>query len=99
MSETMVLIWALLAGLLLGTMYFVGLWWTVNKGLASPRPAQWFIGSLLLRLTVLLSGFYFVAGDDWRRLVTCLLGFIIARVLVIRVTGKLSMEGAGHASQ
>ena len=99
MSETMALMLALLAGLLLGAVYFVGLWWTVNKGLTSSRPAQWFVVSLLLRLGLVLSGFYLVVGDDWRRLVACLCGFVIARVAVVRVTGKLPLQGVGHASQ
>lgn len=98
MSEGMALTLALLAGLLLGAMYFVGLWWTVQRGLASARPAQWFILSLLLRLGIVLAGFYFVAGDDWQRLLACLTGLIIARVIVIRWTGKSSAKRIGHAS-
>ncbi len=98
MSEGMALTLALLAGLLLGAVYFVGLWWTVQRGLASARPAQWFILSLLLRLGIVLAGFYFVAGDDWQRLLACLAGLIVARVIVIRRTGKSSAKGVGHAS-
>lgn len=99
MNDVMLLTLALLAGLLLGAMYFIGLWWTVQKGLASTCPAQWFIVSLLLRLALVLTGFYFVAGDDWRKLLACLCGIVIARALVIRATGRLSIKGAGHASQ
>src|SRR5512135_370678 len=97
MSDLLLLVLAALAGMLLGAMYFGGLWWTVKKGLASPRPAQWFIVSLLLRLGLALLGFYFVAGDDWKKLLACLLGFVIARVIVIRLTGTPVAEGASHA--
>src|SRR5512135_767773 len=97
MTDGMRLALVLLAGMLLGAIYFGGLWWTVRKGLASPRPAQWFIVSLLLRLGLTLLGFYFVAGDDWKKLLACLLGFVIARVIVIRLTGTPIAEGAGHA--
>ena len=41
--------WRSLAGALLGAFFFGGLWWTVQKGVASERPALWFLGSLLLR--------------------------------------------------
>lgn len=99
MNETMALMLALLAGLLLGAMYFVGLWWTVRKGLPSPRPALWFSVSMLLRVTLTLAGFYFVAGDDWQRLLVCLAGFVIARIIVIRITGMNDGQGVGHASQ
>lgn len=95
MNDMMLLAPALIAGMLLGAIYFGGLWWTVRKILASPRPAQWLIVSLLLRLGFTLPGFYLVAGADWKRLLACLLGFIIARVIVIRLAGIL-ME-ASHA--
>ncbi len=97
MNEGTQLTLVLFAGMLLGTMYFAGLWWTVKKGLVSPKPAQWFIVSLLLRVGVTLLGFYFVAGDDWKRLLACLLGFVIARIIVIRLTDAPLAKGAGHA--
>ena len=94
MIEMILLAAAPLAGMLLGAMYFGGLWWTVKKGLASPKPARWFIVSLVVRLGITLLGFYFVASADWKRLLACLLGFVIARVIVIRLTGSLSPRGA-----
>ena len=48
MNEILNLILALAAGFLLGVIFFGGLWWTVQKGLSSRRPAFWFLGSLLL---------------------------------------------------
>jgi len=74
------------AGFLLGTIFFGGLWWTVHKGIFSTRPAFWFIGSRLLRMSVVLVGFYFVGRGDWQRLVACLIGFILARLIVMRLT-------------
>jgi F1F0 ATPase subunit 2 len=97
MSDMMLLALTPFAGMLLGAMYFGGLWWTVRKGLASPRPAQWFIFSLLLRLGLTLSGFYFVAGNDWKKMLACLLGFIVARIIVIRLTEMPIAKGAGDA--
>ena len=73
-------------GLLLGIIYFGGLWWTVHHAVVSARPASWFFGSLLLRVGLTLGGFYLAAGDDWKRPVACLLGFIAARSIVIRLT-------------
>jgi F1F0 ATPase subunit 2 len=42
--------------------------------------------SLLLRTGVALSGFYLVGRDSWERLVVCLAGFLIARLIVTRLT-------------
>jgi F1F0 ATPase subunit 2 len=91
MSETLNLISALVAGFLLGAIFFGGLWWTIQKGLSSKRPAFWFIGSLLLRTSTAVVGFYIVSGNHWERLLICLLGFFIARRITIRLT-KLPEE-------
>jgi F1F0 ATPase subunit 2 len=87
MSEAPLLVMTLLAGALLGAIFFGGLWWTVRRGLSSRRPAMLFLGSMLLRTVTALAGFYFVSQGDWRRLLACLLGFFIARVAVTRMAG------------
>ena len=48
--------------------FFGGLWWTVRKSLVSSQPAVWVFCSLLLRMGVTMTGFYFVSGADWQRL-------------------------------
>lgn len=77
---------ALMAGMVLGTIFFVGLWWTVRKGLSSTHPAPWFIGSLMLRTSIILAGFYIVSDGHWERLLVCLLGFSIVRPIVTLLT-------------
>jgi F1F0 ATPase subunit 2 len=86
MNNFLILALALVAGLLLGTIFFGGLWWTVRKSVSSEHPALWFLGSMLLRMSLVLTGFYFVGRGDWQRLIVCLLGFIIARFIVMRLT-------------
>ena len=86
MNETLLLILAGLAGAALGAIFFGGLWWTVRKGVSSPRPALWFFGSLLARISIVMAGFYFVGSGQWERLVAALLGFIVARLIVMRLT-------------
>lgn len=77
---------AFVAGLVLGAIFFGGLWWTVRRGLTTAQPALWFLGSLLLRTSIALVGFFLVAGSEWGRWLTCLLGFIVARLMVHRLT-------------
>ena len=86
MNNYLFLVFALAAGLLLGAIFFGGLWWTVRKGVFSKSPALWFLGSMLLRMSLVLAGFYFVGRGNWQRLVACLVGFIIARHIVMRLT-------------
>lgn len=75
-----------LAGLALGAVFFGGLWWTARRGAASPRPALWFLGSLVLRMGIVLPGFLVVAGGRWERMFACLIGFLVARGVVMRIT-------------
>ncbi len=84
MSDILTLVLALNGGALLGVFFFGGLWWTVHKGVVSERPALWFLGSLLLRTSLILAGFYLVSQGHWSRLVACLVGFLVARILVVR---------------
>ena len=86
MSKILNLVPALLSGLLLGAMFFGGLWWTVRKGVSSARPARWFFGSLLLRTSLTLAGFYVVSDGHWERLLICLVGFTMARPIVTQLT-------------
>jgi F1F0 ATPase subunit 2 len=86
MNDLVALAAALTAGLTLGVIFFAGLWWTVIRGVSSSRPALWFICSKLLRMAIVLGGFYLVGGDRWERWLACLLGFGLARVVVWRLT-------------
>ncbi len=86
MIETLAWILAWLAGGVLGAFFFGGLWWTIRKGVVSQQPALWFLGSLLIRMSVTLAGFYFASGGRWERLLACLLGFIMARLAVTWLT-------------
>jgi F1F0 ATPase subunit 2 len=87
-SDSPALAVALLAGAMLGVFFFGGLWWSVQRGVSSERPGLWFFGSLLLRNIMTLAGFYFVSQGHWSRLMTCLLGFMLARVIVVRRLGR-----------
>ena len=101
MNDLMSLAPALAAGVLLGTLFFGGLWWTVRKGVSSQRPALWFFGSTMLRMSITLAGFYFVGGENWERWLLCLLGFILARLVVRWLTassGKNQLSPAPEAS-
>jgi F1F0 ATPase subunit 2 len=84
MSETFACLPALAAGLLLGAMFFGGLWWTVRRAISSSVPAAWFLGSMLLRTSLTAAGFYYAAAGQWQKLVACLIGFIAVRMFITR---------------
>jgi F1F0 ATPase subunit 2 len=92
------LVSAWMAGCFLGAIFYGGLWWTVRRGVTSARPALWFFTSLLTRVALTLSGFYFVSGGQWQRALLCLIGFVMARVAVTWMTRTSHGETVGHAS-
>jgi F1F0 ATPase subunit 2 len=85
MNEQLILAGSLLVGLLLGAFFYGGLWWTIQ----ARSPSQWsgllFAGSLLLRMAIAVTGFYLVSHGDWRKLLACLAGFLLARIAVTRL--------------
>jgi F1F0 ATPase subunit 2 len=99
MHDLLTLAPAGVAGLALGAVFFGGLWWTVRKGVVSRHPAAWFLGSLMARTALLLGGFYWVAGDHWDRLLACLLGVTLARLIVTRFTGPPLERGSAPANE
>ena len=86
MNEISNLIWAFIVGLLLGILFFGGLWITVKKIINSKTPGLLMVGSFVLRITIVLAGFYFIGLGDWKKLVVCLIGFTVARFAVIYYT-------------
>jgi len=112
MNQTWILLFSFVTGGMLGVIFFAGLWLTVRTVNANQSThwflSYWFSGhlfivSLLLRMSIVLAGLYFVGNGDWKRLLICLFGFVIARFVVIRMTSlrrardhtKGSME-VGH---
>jgi len=99
MNDTLALALALVAGSVLGGIFFGGLWWTIRNGVSSDRPAIWFFGSFLVRMTIVLAGFYLIArSHQWQRLVMCLVGFVMARLIVTWLT-RPRLENAGRPGQ
>lgn len=86
MSEVVGWAVALGVGAVLGAVFFGGLWWTVQRGAVSASPGRWFLGSFVLRSALVLAGFYAVGADQPTRLGLCLLGFLLARFAVLRLT-------------
>lgn len=97
-NEILLGLLAWLAGLLLGAIFFGGLWWTVRKSLSSQRPALWLLPSLMLRMSITLAGFYFISDGHWQPLLICLFGFIMARLAVTWLTRSFE-ENQTHPVQ
>jgi F1F0 ATPase subunit 2 len=72
--------------MVLGTMFFGGLWWTVNRALGATAPALWFGLSALARMAVVIGGLYCFARLGLPSLIACFCGLLIARGAVKHFT-------------
>jgi len=79
--DTTLLVLAFFAGALLGAGYFAGLWLTVCRMPKARSPYRLYGFSLLLRLVLLLAGFYLLALRGAAVLLAGGLGFMMARQL------------------
>jgi len=84
MTESLKVSGAILGGFALGVFFFVGLWWTVRRGVISVQPAVLFLGSMVFRTLAVMAGFYCLGRGDWRNIVGSLAGFVLARLFVTR---------------
>jgi F1F0 ATPase subunit 2 len=71
-------------GLLLGGLFFAGLWWTVRRGVSSRKAALWFAASYLVRVGLLAIGLYVLAHDSAVRGLAACVGVMVARIAVAR---------------
>jgi F1F0 ATPase subunit 2 len=74
-----------LCGVILGGIFFVGLWWTVRRALLSTRPGVLLSVSFLLRMGTLCIGFLLLGRSQWQYFLSCLCGLLCARMLTLRI--------------
>lgn len=75
---------AFLPGVALGIFYFGSLWITVRQLPTTAYPVRLFLGSWFGRMIVTLLGFYLVMHGQWQRVLICLGGFVVARIMLTR---------------
>ena len=105
MNETLIFTAMWVAGVILGTIFFGGLWLTVQKGVSSIQPSVWFLLSLIIRMGITVAGFYYLSHGRWQRLLPIVIGFFTARFIITRIIGKpdkqitSTSKGNRHAPQ
>lgn len=71
-----------LAGLAMGSAFYVALWATLRRASRARRPWAWIVGSFALRLVLAGAGFLLLARDGPWTLAGALVAFVAARPLV-----------------
>jgi len=97
-SEILYGLLAFITGLILGVLFFAGLWYTVQQAVKARYPAIWFLGSFMIRFGTVLTGFYFVGAGDWLRFLICLVGFITARFIIVHYS-RFAKKGGKRETQ
>jgi F1F0 ATPase subunit 2 len=92
MNEIFKLVFSLGAGILVGVIFFGGLWFTVTKVVSSGKASLWLVISWLIRNGIVLTGFYFVSNGQWEKLLVCLFGFLVARVVIMRYIKQMPVN-------
>ncbi len=75
MESVSTLLVPLIAGALLGLLYFAGLWQTLQRLPGTLHPWRLMAASYTLGLAAALGGFYFLMDGAWERLVAAVIGF------------------------
>jgi F1F0 ATPase subunit 2 len=86
---------ATVVGFGLGLLFFGGLWWTVRRLATARHPALWVLGSFMLRVAAVLAVAMWLADGRWQRLVAVLVGFLAARVVVVRLMARGATRSGG----
>jgi len=85
MNETILFSISFISGLLLGWLFFDGLWITLKDIARTRYPVLRILGSLLLRMGLVLAGFYaLIQWAGWPHLLVATLGFTLLRLLLAR---------------
>lgn len=83
MNAMLMLLLMFAVGLALGAFYFLSLWQTIKRLSRAESRARLLIVSYALRLSVVLSAFYFLLKDGhWERLALALVGFVVMRKIL-----------------
>ena len=77
----------LMSGILLGLFYFGGLWWTIGRMGRTENPMSFYLVSLAVRLAILLLSFFFFLNVGVFHLIVAFVGFMIARLSLVRWIG------------
>ena len=88
MAEAPYLILAFITGMALGAFFSLNLWVSVRRMADEHTP--WYIvyGNFMLRMGVVVIGFYLVMAGHWERMLAALLGFVLMREILVRRLGR-----------
>lgn len=94
MNEFLNLTVAASVGVLVGLIFFGGLWFTTQQIATCRYPALWLPLSFLARTAIVLGAFYWVGKGQFSSMAACLVGFVISRVIIFHFTRGKDLKHA-----
>jgi F1F0 ATPase subunit 2 len=88
MNGTYYIVFAFAVGLALGAFFSLNLWSSVRRMTDDETPWYILYGNFMLRISVVLLGFYLVMDGHWERMMAALAGFVLMREILVRRLGK-----------
>ncbi len=97
MNAMFIIVLMFAVGLALGAFYFISLWQTVQRLGQTQSRARLLVISYVLRLSVVLTAFYFLLRDGhWEWLVAAMIGFVVMRKIFTYHFGPQKTMEAVH---
>lgn len=91
-TATIYLFLSIVLGFGLGFFYFRNLWKTVRKLPVTDTPVRLFFGNYLARLAIAIVGLFLITSGHWERALGALLGFTLARIVLVRKWGPHRLQ-------
>lgn len=76
------------AGLVLGAVYFWGLWWTSRRVGTTRAPGLLFMGSFVVRMAILLGGLWLVTRGRLVETAVAVIAILISRRFVVNAVRR-----------
>jgi len=70
-------------GVVLGLVFFGGLYWSVNKLPRVKYPGLLMVASMLVRMAALLIGLYFLMAGNMKNLLAAVVGVMLVKFVMI----------------
>jgi F1F0 ATPase subunit 2 len=100
MSAVIAVAVGLAVGVVLGLVFFGGLWWTTQRLAGSAQPGILVSVSLLVRVAVLAAGLFLLAQVGSAALLAAVLGLLVTRIGLTRLAmnGRLPQPATSEST-
>lgn len=87
---------AFIAGIVLGVLFFGGLYLTVQNLAKTEHPSVLMMASLVIRMAILILGLYLVRGDSYLNIPLALMGILLVRIIMVGQVKRKQLADNGE---